>query len=294
MSIPATVHGKRRNGRTYQWDDYLPADLMGMSRTMVSQNYTAAEQRKRVKEQVLSHLGEYRTADPRIVRLGVSGEQWLYDDSQDWRISTLTSQLDGAGQPDTEALTRVKMNAPRQLVNAASLPFDADLFCDEAWEEKCDKLCVCRQIASLTKRSLLEVCNCFDNVFGADGWRDVGLRGDGLKKYAVLNGHPFFFIARGILIHLCEPKEKTQRALACVCDDGHAYFLKSARTVSQWEVKDEFRTDVKLLMRNENRTLVPLIAEWNRWDGTPKAGHTLISVSHRSANNCWNRAGAVR
>ena len=96
----------------------------------------------------------------------------------------------------------------------------------------------------------------------------------------------FFFIMHGTLIHLCEPKEKTQRALAYVCVGGHAYSLKSARTVSQREVRDEFRTDVKVMMKSERKSVSPPIEEWKRWGGTCKVPYFY---THQCLSQTWRQ-----
>ena len=114
--------------------------------------------------------------------------------------------------------------------------------------------------------------------------RNWSLRGD-VKKYAVLNGHLFFFIMHGSLIHLYEPKEKTQRALACVCYDGHAYFLKSARSVSNWDVREEFAKASKIIMKNGHKTCLPPISEWRQWQGVVGPGyfytHQCLSLTRK-------------
>ena len=111
-----------------------------------------------------------------------------------------------------------------------------------------------------------------------------GLCGEDIKKYAVPNGHPF--VTHGSLIYLYEPQEKTQRALACICFDGHAYFLKTARSVAQWQVRTEFCADMKVMMRNEHRTAVPPIHRRMRWGGTPWVGCFYTeNVFLKSADN---------
>ena len=225
----------------------------------------------------------------------VSGETYLYDDRRDWQINKMSTRLNEVGAPSTQVVMRQKMNAPRHLVNAAFLPFEVEAFCDEAWQDHGDHLCVCRQIAALTKQHLHKVCNTFDDILGGDGWRQEGLSAEEIQKYAALNGHPFFYVLNGSMVHQYEPEDKRQRALACVCYDGHAFFLKTARTVMDWRVRPEVSNETRVLLKNDIKRVLPPFKDW-------KNGRVwwLLGISTRTtalppcALGCWSKAKTVK
>ena len=98
----------------------------------------------------------------------------------------------------------------------------------------------------------------------------------------------------GSLLHLYEPKEKTQRALACVCFDQHAYFLKSARSVAQWEVREEFAKGTKVIMKNEHQCKLPPLSEWKQWNGVVGPGHFYTTQClSQTESFCWNKVVAA-
>ena len=184
---------------------------------MLSRVYPDSEKKDKVKSIVLAQLDQGRTAGGEIVLLMVSGETYSCDATGEWRISKLSTTTDETGRTVAESNMRLPAQAPGKLLAAAHLPFEPDAFVEEAFEDHGDKLCVCRQIAALTKRSLMSVCDAFDNILDDGGaWRDVGITGEQLKQFCVLHGHPLFFSASGCLVHLYEPREETGRALAVV------------------------------------------------------------------------------
>ena len=93
-------------------------------------------------------------------------------------------------------------------------------------------------------------------------------------------GHPLFFIAGGSLIDLYEPKEKTGRTLAVCCFDSHAYFLRTAKYVSQWQVRYQPVSEMRVVTANEYKQDLPPIQDWLPW-GEPSG---LAIIAHPSAS----------
>jgi hypothetical protein len=57
-----------------------------------------------------------------------------------------------------------------------------------------------------------------------------------IEKYCSLHGHPYMLARSGKMVRIYEPPEKLGRAIAYCIYDNHAFFYKSARTVSSWSV----------------------------------------------------------
>ena len=66
---------------------------------------------------------------------------------------------------------------------------------------------------------------------------------------------------------------KFNRALACVAYDGHAYFLKSARPVSNWTLRDGITLQECTVLQHEIKSQLPPLSEWQEWKGEPSPGH---------------------
>ena len=114
---------------------------------------------------------------------------------------------------------------------AAFLPYP-DQILEAAFETHADRLCVPRQLAILLGRPMKGVSESFDDLLGTDGWREIGVDGETLKKWCALRGHPFFFVSGGKLITIHEPPVKRGRAVAAAAYDGHIYMYKSARSLA--------------------------------------------------------------
>ena len=70
----------------------------------------------------------------------------------------------------------------------------------------------------------------------------------------------------GRLVKVVEPTgEKKNRAIAYAIFDLHAYFYKSARTVSQWTVNQSIET--KPIMMKASRSTQPEYSEWQTYKG---------------------------
>ena len=194
VSVPVTIRGRRKRGTLCERESYLPVDMLQVNQIMVSGGYPENEKEDMVRSLVLAQLDQSRTAQGEVVLLVVSGETHTYNSSQSWQISKLNTTHDEAGRTVAEAAMRLPTRGPRKLLAAAHLPFEAEACVEEAFEDYGDNLCVCRQIAVLTKRSLRLVCDRSDNILDDGGaWRDVGITGEPLRRYCALLGHPLFF-----------------------------------------------------------------------------------------------------
>ena len=155
----------------------------------------------------------------------------------------------------------------------AHLPFTEDAYLPEAFEQRDDKLCVPRQIARLTRTTVEPVVEKFNDIIGNSDWQQQGLHAEQTKEFARFTGCPFFFIGNNNLLSLYEPIQKVNRALVCVAYDGHAFFMKSARLVSNWTLRDGITLQERTVLQHEIKSQLPPLSEWREWKGEPSPAH---------------------
>ena len=226
VHVPVLIRGRHKNGRTYERVDHIPTDVLNTGKIMMSNLYATEEEKiSKIKSNVLTQLQE-NTEDGKMILMQISGETYYYDRNGDWQISQMSTRTRPDGSADTQVLLRQPLGGLNLVSCMAHLPFTEDAYLPEAFEEHDDKLCVCRQIAVLMRTSLETVVEKFNDIIGNSDWQQHGLCAEQIKEFAILNGSPFFFIAKNSLLNLYEPVQhfKTNRALACVAYDGHAFF----------------------------------------------------------------------
>jgi hypothetical protein len=203
--------------------------------------------------------------------LEVSGESYTYsrEDVDKWQISSMATQVDAAGQVDTQTALRQPMAALRSC--AAQLPFPEQIL-PEAFEDHQDKLCVPRQLAALLGRPMQAIVDIISSLKEGSEWMALGLSVEDLRQFAVSEGHPFFFCSSNRLLLAYDPPQKLGKAIACALHDGHCYMYRSARCLANWHVRESVSTDRSKLQQEVKSTLPPL-SEWEPWDERPRKGH---------------------
>ena len=166
----------------------------------------------------------------------VSGEAYTYsrEDADQWQISSMATQVDAAGQVDTQTALRqpmaVLLPGQRPMAGlrscAAQLPFPEQIL-PEAFEDHPDKLCVPRQLAALLGCPMRVILDVFSSLKEGSEWMTEGLSAEDLRQFAVSEGHPFFFCSSNRLLLAYEPPQKLGKAIACALHDGH--FPKAPR-----------------------------------------------------------------
>ncbi len=275
--------------------EHLPAVELGVGNIFANDGLTEAQKIAKVKNDVLRSLGG-PTRGGRTVLMEISGQEFFYDRNGTWLISAMATYIpsatrrrlrmkQGAPQapaPRTEvALHRdLSQGDPLGAVSGASfLPHDPEAYLEEAFEQHPDRLCVPRQLAVLTRRSMEEVCASFDGLL-EEGWREEGVRPQEIEKWCALYGHPYFLVRAGKLIKIVDPPEKLGKAIAYCIYDGHAYFYKSAKTVANWGAAKLLAGAVsrgeqgsRQVMQHEHRQTLPEMSEWKQWAMPPTPGH---------------------
>ena len=252
IEIPVIIEvtdskGKKRT----RAGEHLPVNELGLGNIFQNDGLTEAQKIAKIKSEVLRHLGGPTRAG-RTVLMEISGQVFFYDRDGTWLISAMATYIPSATRrrvtgkqaaqapqaPRTEvALHRdLSRGDPLGALSSTSfLPHDPEAYLEEAFEQHPDRLCVPRQLAALTRKSMEEVCASFDG-FLEEGWREEGVRPQEIEKWCALYGHPYFLVRAGKLVKIVDPPEKLGKAIAYAIYDGHAYFYKSAKTVANWTV----------------------------------------------------------
>ena len=261
VHIPVRIEGRRRDGRAYVREDYIPFDSLAVERVMTDGVMSQARRIARVKELCLQALG-IRTVRGRTVLLEISGETYFYDRTRPWRISSLTTTPHEGGPTVHAALNR-----PMGHLRSSSFIPHAEHVLPEAWEVHDDKLCVIRQMAVLLHMCHGDLLDEFDRLLQRD-WRDEGLTPNDIKAYCQEHSISYFCVGVGLLDSWV-PEEPKGRGLAFATWDGHAYFYQSARVVSQWTVSAPRTQRAQLASEVVSQT--PPVTEWREWVGKRNA-----------------------
>ena len=288
VEVPVLIEVTDSKGkRRVRTGEHLPVNELGLGNIFANDGLTEAQKIARVKNEVLRQL-DGPTRSGRTVLMEFSGQVFSYDRNGTWLISAMATYIpsvtrrritgkQGAPQapgPRTEvALHRdLSQGDPLGAISSTSfLPHDPEAYLEEAFEQHPDRLCVPRQLAALTRRSMEEVCASFDGLL-EEGWREQGVRPQEIERWCALYGHPYFLVRAGKLVKIQDVPEKLGRAIAYCVFDGHAYFYKSAKTVASWTV-GQGPSGAKQVMQHEHRQTLPEISEWKSWSMPPQPGH---------------------
>ena len=220
--MPVRIRGRRKNGRPYEREDYLPVTSLNVGLQRQT-GLSEAQVARNVKQAVLAKLG---ADDDFSTLLELSGEQYFLDNSREWTLSSQTTQVVD-DRVVVETSLRQPLGALRREVSYQL--WKGDEILESAFERRWDKLCVPRQLAELLKLPLAEVLSDFDAICDR-GWQDRGVSPKEIREFCVWRGAPMFFVnCRGQLMDSYQPVEK--EAVAFTAWDGHAFFYKNARTV---------------------------------------------------------------
>ena len=273
VSIPTLISGTRANGNIYTRKSTLPVDVLGLSQIMISSALSEPERVREVKKRVLdSLLGKKHYVDSggKQTLMEISGETIKLDRDGTWLISSLSTEVDGEGVITTQAKMRQPLGCLRNC--AAFLPFP-DQVLPIDFESHDDRLCVPRQLAELLGQKLEQMCESFDELMCGDGWREIGISANDLRRWCVQRGHPFLFVNSHKLISVYSPPVKHGRAIACCSFDDHAYIYKTARVFSSWRIQDEKKKCERSMFQHDSISTQPNIDDWKQWDGKVVQGH---------------------
>ena len=168
VHVPVRIH---KANRPRDRHDFLPVVTLGVGRLFADAALTHAQQVADVKRQTLRQLNA-EDADGDTVLMEISGEIYYYDPDTEWLISRASTVVE-----DGHAVTRVQLREPLAglLLGAHSQLPQPELILDAAFERRIDKLCVPLQMSVLLKKSLVEVCELFDALYGHREWRAEGV-----------------------------------------------------------------------------------------------------------------------
>ena len=284
VKIPVIIEVTNSKGQTRvrggpgREPEHLPSEEAGVGRILQSQSLSPQQQIERVKADVLAQVGGGRTVNGRLFLIKISEQYYYYWPDGEWLISAQQTTVDAEGNP----LTQVVLNEPldhgdplRGLSSAAFLSHEPEFYLDEAFELHNDAYCVPRQLAVLLNKSLNAMCESFDEIL-AEGWRSEGVRPQELKQWCALHGHPYMLVRSGRLVKLVEPPCKMGRCIAYEIYDGHAFFFKTARTISKWSVSKPGAVCQEVVDKDPKNSRPP-IEEWGVFDDTPQPGYWFAS-----------------
>ena len=262
--VPVRIRGRRKNGRPYEREDYLPVTSLNVGLQRQNDGLSEAQVARNVKQAVLAKLG---ADDDFSTLLELSGEQYFLDNSREWTLSSQTTQVVD-DRVVVETSLRQPLGALRREVSYQL--WKGDEILESAFERRWDKLCVPRQLAELLKLPLAEVLSDFDTICDR-GWQDRGMSPKEIREFCVWRGAPMFFVnCRGQLVDSYQPVEKEARAVAFAAWDGHAFFYKNARTVHLCDESERIQPRYRAERRDST---APEFAQWLEWDGQLRAGH---------------------
>ena len=262
--VPVRIRGRRKNGRPYEREDYLPVTSLNVGLQRQNDGLSEAQVARNVKQAVLAKLG---ADDDFSTLLELSGEQYFLDNSREWTLSSQTTQVVD-DRVVVETSLRQPLGALRREVSYQL--WKGDEILESAFERRWDKLCVPRQLAELLKLPLAEVLSDFDTICDR-GWQDRGMSPKEIREFCVWRGAPMFFVnCRGQLMDSYQPVEKEAWAVAFTAWDGHAFFYKNARTVHLCDESERIQPRYRAERRDST---APEFAQWLEWDGQLRAGH---------------------
>ena len=288
VEVPCDIAVTDSKGRPRTRKATVPVNTLGLGRIMASRALSAAQQVAAVKTETLRQLGGYRSRRTgALVLKEISGQTYTYDPQGEWLISNLSTDSHGhttatMHQPlreyaeDNAPLVHHALDQGGHLrgFGAAHLPHPVDCYLPEAFEEHPDCLCVPRQLAVLLRQPMAKIIESFDEIL-EEGWQQKGVRPQEVERWCVLHNHPYFLVRCGRLVKVVEPTgEKKNRAIAYAVFDYHAYFYKSARTVSQWNVSQT--VEASAVLRRESRSTHPEYSEWKTYH-EPAPGYYFTS-----------------
>ena len=88
--VPVRIRGRRKNGRPYEREDYLPVTSLNVGLQRQNDGLSEAQVARNVKQAVLAKLG---ADDDFSTLLELSGEQYFLDNSREWTLSSQTTQV---------------------------------------------------------------------------------------------------------------------------------------------------------------------------------------------------------
>ena len=263
--VPVRIRGRRKNGRPYEREDYLPVTSLNVGLQRQNDGLSEAQVARNVKQAVLAKLG---ADDDFSTLLELSGEQYFLDNSREWTLSSQNSQVVD-DRVVVETSLRQPLGALRREVSYQL--WKGDEILESAFERRWDKLCVPRQLAELLKLPLAEVLSDFDTICDR-GWQDRGVSPQGVLRVA--RGSHVLRQLQGAaddqLMDSYQPVEKEARAVAFTAWDGHAFFYKNARTVHLCDESERIQPRYRAERRDST---APEFAQWLEWDGQLRAGH---------------------
>ena len=176
--VPVIIRGRRKNGRPYERQDYLPVTSLNVGLQRQNDGLSKAQVARNVKQAALAKLGaDDDTAFSTLLEL--SGEQYFLDNTRKWTLSSQTTQA-----VDDRVVVETSLRQP--LGGVSYQLWKSDEILDSAFERRWDKLCLRHHLRP-----------------GLAGPRREP------QEFCVWRGAPMFFVnCRGQLMDSYQPVEK--------------------------------------------------------------------------------------
>jgi hypothetical protein len=265
VRVAATFAGTRSNGTPYSRHGFYPIQAP----ISLPQNLSVAQRDSRIRAHVMGMIQGGVLAEFSEERITVR--------AADWDIAEMTTTPSADG-PQTVVRERRLGSTPV----VCSLLF-ADHITPAAFVDSEDRLCCPRQIAEVTGRGFLEVCETLDECEQgvSPSWREQGCTAVLLFEYARRMEVGACLLHNDRVIETLPGK----RPLTFAVLGSHAYFYgtpKIARTLANRRPHDFER-----LRREVASSTTPAASEWLSLpclrDGLPEAGHYCVVESEIDA-----------
>ena len=281
LKIPTKCSGVNSHGDEYSREEYLPlSHRVNVQAIALNSILNVAQKREQIKIEAKRQLGIAN--DENIILESISGEEWTYDPTREWKIEWLrTTPVDG--RPSTD----VVLNQPMGMLIDSSIPYPNMIF-DVCLQRFDDKMCVCRALKEISdvNMSVEEIAMSFDGLLNHRRWRARGLTPNEVERWCRDTDRPFFVIYRaqgGWTTRSWKPANPLAKSIAFCAHDSHLFLYKDAHLLAkrvseaneESPIRNEFnlKADVLPKIRADFKSTSPEFADWQPWNGEIKAGH---------------------
>ncbi len=274
-AVPVIIDGKRKNGSTYKVKSHMPVEKLGLKPKSIPLNMGSPQRRARVKQMIEEEL-------PDEALYEVSDESWTLDPDGSWKISEETVGTNpDTGNGESHVVLDRRVGARPVFTQFLF----AEALCDEAFEEHPDKLCCPRQIASILKLDLSEVCRDLLTVeralYQTENWEEVGCIPKMVLEYARMNGLGCCILHNEQVVDTLPGNP----ILAFTVHEGHSYFYKTTRIRQALMAR---RTgEITHLKKAQRSASTPITSEWKPWADEIEAGHFFVDENDMATVRAW-------
>ena len=274
-AVPVIIDGKRKNGSTYKVKSHMPVEKLGLKPKSIPLNMGSPQRRARVRQMIEEEL-------PDGALYEVSDESWTLDPDGSWKISEETVGTNpDTGNGESHVVLDRRVGARPVFTQFLF----AEALCDEAFEEHPDKLCCPRQIASILRLDLAEVCRDLLIVERAlhqtESMEEIGCTPRMILEYARMNGLGCCILHNEQVIETLPGNP----ILAFTVHEGHSYFYKTTRVRQALMAR---RTgEITHLKKAQRCASTPITSEWKPWNEEIEAGHFFVDENDMSTVRAW-------